>query len=33
MLFSFWMVMFLLLPLAGLALFACLMHRPIERHR
>ena len=33
MVLSFWMVMFMLLPLAGLAGFACLMNRPMGRHR
>jgi hypothetical protein len=31
---SFWMVLFMLLPLAGLATFAFLMNRsPVERRR
>jgi hypothetical protein len=30
---SFWMVLYMLLPLVGLASFAFLMNRPVERRR
>ena len=33
MILSFWMALFFLLPLVGLATFACVMHRPLGRRR